>query len=294
MARAVRFRRDSQQQFSKLFTDLCQRKSSWEVWADFVAMCAITISNAFDREGKTHDDREKQYIRTINGYSQGEQQIFPRLFALLVEALEDDPDQDFLGEMFMALNLGNHWKGQFFTPYSICRAMSEITVTGLEERIGEKGWVGIHDPCCGAGALLIAARNTMVRRKHGPAEALYVAQDIDRTAALMCYLQLSLLGCAGYVVVADSILHPIAGPGQNPLLLSPTPEQEVWLMPALYMEPWPARIQWERMRLALESLGIMWTGPKSGQTPPETEQTPPVGKRNAAPDGTNIESGKQM
>ena len=108
MARTVRFRKDSQSKFSNLFTDLCQRKSSWEVWADFVSMAAIAISNAFDREGKTHDDREKQYIRTINGYSQGEQQIFPRLFALLVEALEDDPDQDFLGEMFMALNLGNH------------------------------------------------------------------------------------------------------------------------------------------------------------------------------------------
>ena len=267
MARAVRFRRDSQQQFSKLFTDLCQRKSSWEVWADFVAMCAITISNAFDREGKTHDDREKQYIRTINGYSQGEQQIFPRLFALLVEALEDDPDQDFLGEMFMALNLGNHWKGQFFTPYSICRAMSEITVTGLEERIGEKGWVGIHDPCCGAGALLIAARNTMVRRKHGPAEALYVAQDIDRTAALMCYLQLSLLGCAGYVVVADSLLHPTVGPGGTPLLISPTTEQEVWLMPALYGAAWAARIQWERVKLALESLEVMQSGPDPDQAP---------------------------
>lgn len=33
-------------------------------------------SNAFDREGKTHDDREKQYMRTIKGYNQGEQQIF--------------------------------------------------------------------------------------------------------------------------------------------------------------------------------------------------------------------------
>ena len=116
MARAVRFRRESQSQFSKLFTDLCQRKSSWEVWADFIAMAAITISNGFDREGKTHDDREKQYMRTIKGYNQGEQQIFPKLFALLVEALEDEPDQDFLGEMFMALNLGNHWKGQFVTP----------------------------------------------------------------------------------------------------------------------------------------------------------------------------------
>lgn len=28
----------------------------------------------------------------------------------------------------MSLNLGNHWKGQFFTPYDICTLMSEITV----------------------------------------------------------------------------------------------------------------------------------------------------------------------
>ena len=283
MARAVRFRRESQSQFSKLFTDLCQRKSNWEVWADFIAMAAITISNAFDREDKTHDDREKQYMRTIKGYNQGEQQIFQKLFALLVEALDDEPDQDFLGEMFMGLNLGNHWKGQFFTPYNICRMMSEITVTDLEARIEKNGWVGIHDPCCGAGALLIAARNTMVRNKLGPAVALYVAQDIDRTAALMCYLQLSLLGCAGYVVVADSILHPIVGHGQNPLLISPTPEQEVWLMPALYMEPWPARIQWERMRLALESLGVMRTGPEPEQHPAEAEQAPPAEQPQQTP-----------
>ena len=183
----------------------------------------------------------------------------------------------------MGLNLGNHWKGQFFTPYNICRMMSEITVTDLEARIEKNGWVGIHDPCCGAGALLIAARNTMVRNKLGPAVALYVAQDIDRTAALMCYLQLSLLGCAGYVVVADSILHPIVGHGQNPLLISPTPEQEVWLMPALYMEPWPARIQWERMRLALESLGVMRTGPEPEQHPAEAEQAPPAEQPQQTP-----------
>ena len=62
-----------------------------------------------------------------------------------MEALEANPDQDFLGEMFMGLNLGNHWKGQFFTPYSICWLMSEITVADLEARIEQKGWVGIHE-----------------------------------------------------------------------------------------------------------------------------------------------------
>lgn len=275
MARAVRFRKESQADFSKQFSTLCNTKGSWEVWADFMAMAAITISNAFDREGPTHDDREQLYIRTIKRYTKTEQEVFPKLFALLVEALETEPDQDFLGEMFMLLNLGNHWKGQFFTPYNVCRMISEMTITDLEDRIEKKGWVGINDSCCGAGALLIAARNTMVRHKRGPRDALYVAQDIDRTAALMCYIQLSLLGCAGYVVVGDSLLHPVVGPGRNPLLILPTPEQEIWLMPTLYMEPWPMRIQWERMKLALENLGVMSTAadppPKPPQDPPKSE-----------------------
>lgn len=275
MARTVRFLKDSQVEFSKLFSELCRMKSSWEAWTDFVAMSATTIANAFDQEGPTHDEREQKYINTIKRYSKAEQEIFPKLFAVMVEALEHEPDQDFLGEMFMGLNMGDHWKGQFFTPYNVCRMMSEITVTDLEDRIEKKGWVGINDPCCGAGALLIAARNTMVRHKRGPRDALYVAQDIDRTAALMCYIQLSLLGCAGYVVVGDSLLHPVVGPGGNPLLISPTPEQEIWLMPAFYDEVWAARIQWERMKLVLEDLGVMKPPQEPEQEAPAPEDNPP-------------------
>lgn len=273
MARAVRFRRESQTEFAKLFSGLCNTKGSWEAWADFVSMVAITISNAFDQEGPTHDDREQEYIRTIKRYTKAEQEIFPKLFAVTVEAIEREPDQDFLGEMFMGLELGNHWKGQFFTPYNVCRMMSEITIVDLEDRIEKRGWVGINDPCCGAGALMIAARNTMVRHKKGPRDALYVAQDIDRTAALMCYIQLSLLGCAGYVVVGDSLLNPLAG--TSPLLISPSPEHEIWLMPALYDEVWCTRIQWERMRLMLESLGVMKSPPEPEQEAAAPEDDPP-------------------
>lgn len=282
MARAVRFRKDSQTKFSKLFEKLCNTKSSWEVWADFIAMAATTISNVFDRDGPIHNDREQQYIRTIKRYTKEEQQVFPELFAVMVNALEDEPEQDFLGEMFMGLNLGNHWKGQFFTPYSICRMMSEISIDGVEARIEERGWVGIHDPCCGAGALLIAARNVMVRKKQGPRSTLFVAQDIDRTAALMCYLQLSLLGCAGYVVVADSIFHPLSGPSSSPLLLTPSPDQELWLMPAMYDEVWAGRIQTEKMRLLLESLGVMRTGPKA-KAPQQKPERPPHKPEQTAP-----------
>lgn len=254
MKTAIRFRKDSQTKFVKLFSELCNSKSSWEVWADFIAMSAIAISNAFDQQESMRDDREQEYMRAIQRYTKAEQQIFPKLFAVTVEALEADPEQDFLGELFMGLNLGNHWKGQFFTPYDVSRMIAEIQLHGIEARLKEKDWVGIHDPCCGAGALLVAARNIMVREKLAPTSALYVAQDIDRTAALMCYIQLSLLGCAGYVVVADSFRYPLVGCGNTPLLISPTPEQEVWLMPALYDEAWCARIQLEKMRLIFKYL----------------------------------------
>ena len=226
--KTVRFQKRSQAEFARQFTSLCNVKSSWEVWADFVTMSATAIANALDRQGETHDAREKEYLSIINRYPKAEQQIFPELLAKLVEALEEEPEQDFLGEMFMSLELGSHWKGQFFTPYSICQLMAAITIDSRADQIAVRGWTSINDPCCGAGALLIAARNEMAKRGLGPRQALYVAQDIDRTAALMCYLQLSLLGCAGYVVVGDTLTQPSVGPTGSPLLIAPAEGQEVW------------------------------------------------------------------
>ena len=46
MARAERFLKESQTEFSKLFSKLCNTHSSWQVWADFVLMSATVISNA--------------------------------------------------------------------------------------------------------------------------------------------------------------------------------------------------------------------------------------------------------
>lgn len=114
MKSVIRFRKNSQTEFAKTFSSLCSSKSSWEVWADFIAMSTTAISNAFDQHGSTHDVREQEYMRTIRRYTDAEQQIFPQLLAITVEALEAEPEQNFLGELFVGLNLGNHWKGQFF------------------------------------------------------------------------------------------------------------------------------------------------------------------------------------
>lgn len=39
---------------------------------------------------------------------------------------------------------------------------------------------------------------------------LVVAQDIDEIVALMCYIQLSLLGVAAYIKVGNTFTEPIA------------------------------------------------------------------------------------
>lgn len=239
MAKVVRHLRDGQAEFQKVFSKLCQTKSAWQAWSDFVEMSAIAISNAFEYRIQVKQEREERYLNIIGGYGKNEQQLFPELMAILVASLEREPEQDFLGEMFMALELGSHWKGQFFTPYSLCKAMAQINIQDVEEKIKDKGYVSINDPACGAGATLIAARNALASAGIGGTQAFFVGQDIDRVAGMMCYIQLSLLGCAGYVVIADTLTKPITG---AMLLPSLTEEQDAWFMPLNYAEPvWIAR-----------------------------------------------------
>ena len=244
MAKTVRFHRQSQDAFYKLFSQLCGAHSAWEVWADFVSMSAISIANAFDQKGAIHDDRERYYQERLRRYPKEEWEVFPKLLATVVLALEEDPEQDFLGEMFSSLELHNHWKGQFFTPYPISHFMAMSVLGRIETQLEKKGWVGVNDPACGAGVLLVAVRNVMARQNIPSTAALYVAQDIDRTAALMCYIQLALLGCAGYVVVADTLRSPLTG---HLLCPSASPEHEVWYLPMYFHTVWQGRILWRRM-----------------------------------------------
>ena len=199
MAHAVRFRRESQTEFSKAFRPLSERQSAWQAWADFVDLAAISIYMPFGVPGdEKHKQRKKEYMSIVKRYTPAEIEAFSKLFSMTVDALEDNPEQDFLGEMFMMLDLSNHWKGQFFTPYDLCKCIAKMTLQDIGKRIEAKGWVGICDCCCGAGALLIAARNVMhfsrppIGHLPGHQQVLFACQDVDRVAGLMCYIQLSL------------------------------------------------------------------------------------------------------
>lgn len=246
MAKSIKFVNDAQNEFQSIFRKLCFSKAEWDVWSDFVEMTATMIANSVDQDGEEHDTRERWYMETIKKYTKEEQEIFPELVGLTFEAMEQMPDQDFLGEMFMALALGSHWHGQFFTPYSICKMMARINIDEdiVKTKVANQGWIGVGDPACGAGALLVATRNELNAIGVGTENALFVAQDIDRTAALMCYIQLSMLGCAGYVVIADTLNHPATAVGLEPVR---TEFNDVWETPMFRVGVWAERRLWYKM-----------------------------------------------
>ena len=76
---------------------------------------------------------------------------------------------------------------------------------------------------------------------------LLAGQDIDRTAAQMCYIQMSLIGCAGYVIVGDSLTHPPTGDVLLPRFAEDT---DAWITPWFFTEPWVSRVEARLVELA--------------------------------------------
>lgn len=232
MSNPPRLQNDHQKAIAKTFEGLLRsgRHSRWTIWSDFVTMAACTLSMA---DLKQREEREKLYADISAKYTPSELEQFSSMFWDVISALEENPEQDLLGELFMRLELGNDRNGQFFTPYHVCTAMAMMSAGNLEAEINRKGYISVNDPCCGAGALLIAFANEA--KHHGvnyQQHVLFVAQDIDFTAAMMCYIQLSLIGCPGYVIVGNTLTTP---PTQS------LAEQNVWYTPLYFLDVWHFR-----------------------------------------------------
>ena len=76
-------------------------------------------------------------------------------------------------------------------------------------------------------------------------DLLFVAQDIDPVVAKMCYIQLSLLGCAGYVAIGDSLANDIGG---SKLFPSIGEGDELWFTPMWFTPVWQGRRELERLK----------------------------------------------
>ena len=224
------------QEFRSKFQQLLSPRSRpIDIWRDFIVMSACAMSNTVDKSH--YDEREKRYLETINKYEKSQQHIFPELYADVVMALDENPEQDFLGRMFMDLHLDYEELKQIFTPYHVCQLMADVTMGDLVQQVEEQGYVSINDCCCGAGANLIAAINSA---RHMLEDAglnfqnhiLVIGQDIEELVALMCYIQISLLGVAGYIKVGNALTEPMT---------SDDSMENYWFTPMYFSDVWNTR-----------------------------------------------------
>ena len=204
------------------------RHHLWDVFADFCEMGALAMSNSVDLAQR--NERENRYLSIIKKYEPSEVHRFPQMLAELTMAMEYGPD-DVLGQVFGELELGNSARGQFFTPYPICKLMASQLIgdgADLRKRLDERGFITVNEPASGAGAMVIAIAEALRDEGFNYQRCLHVtAQDVDSRAVHMTYLQLSLLHIPAILILG------------NTLALE---ERQLWYTPAHVLGLWSARL----------------------------------------------------
>ena len=97
----------------------------------------------------------------------------------------------------------------------------------------------VNDPTCGAGATLIGAVNHLEDISiNFQNHALFIGQDLDYVACMMCYIQLSLLGCAGWIIHGNTLTN------ENPI--------DIYYMPMFFLSDiWVYRTAFRAVQRAI-------------------------------------------
>lgn len=172
-----------------------------DIFKDFVIMFAIAIKNKFNYEQIDEDE----YLRIVKRYDKKELDIFAKLAAgMIQEKLREDKIEDILGEVYMIINANSKRNGQFFTPIHIAELMAEITLN--EENIKNKNFITVQDTSCGSGVMILAMANNLDKQGIDYKNRLLAeCRDIDFLCFCMTYIQLSLSGISGRVILGDTL-----------------------------------------------------------------------------------------
>lgn len=224
------------------------------VFADFVEMAAIALSNSVDKP--QFDLREKRYLEIVGKYKPDEVQLFSRMFAELTLSFEHrlgvDDDlppgalpcpgnlTDVLGETYMMMGIGNDRAGQFFTPYSVSRLMAGITIGGRSEVIEQDGFMRMQEPACGAGGMVIATADALLSIGQNYQQTMHATCiDIDARCVHMTYLQLAMMHIPAVIVHGNALTMEVWG---------------MWYTPAHILGGWRAKLRQRRQADALREL----------------------------------------
>lgn len=258
-------------EFLQSFNRIARHRHRYEVFRDFVTMSAIAVHNAVHKS----ETLEAEYLGIVARYNKDEVNDLCGLFAQFVRLLDGEP-YDVLGQLYMALELGNSNTGQFFTPSHICELMAQMAYGDALQTL-DQSFITLSEPACGAGGMVLAFVKIMISHGHDPSKHLWVqCQDIDRTAALMCYLQLSLWYVPAVVIVGNTLEREV---------------REAFYTPAHYLGFWEYRL---RNRSADNSIAevlpeVAEVVTASEQEPSLKSTVPPISNRGDRTTGTKIQ-----
>lgn len=102
----------SRSRFISVFKSTGRHMGRWEVFSDFLSLAASELDMARIRTPESMEHCRKICAR----YEASDIANMQEMFCMMVSALEAK-FHDFLGAIFMELELGDNFRGQYFTPY---------------------------------------------------------------------------------------------------------------------------------------------------------------------------------
>jgi hypothetical protein len=153
----------SRGRFINVFKDTGRHLGRWEVFSDFLSLAASELDMARIRTPESMEHCRKICAR----YEATDIANMQEMFCLMVCALEAK-FHDFLGAIFMELELGDNFRGQYFTPYSVQCLMARMLMPGVRDTIRREGIATVSDPACGAAGMLIAYAECLLEADINP------------------------------------------------------------------------------------------------------------------------------
>lgn len=177
----------------------------FELWDAFISSFAAMLAAGSGNECDWLVERANGATARI---TDGAKADVPKLYDPVIEAFDDNPWQDLLGDVYMRLGIGNKKTGQFFTPYNVADMMARMSIdeSTVTKAIAEHGYVTVNEPAAGGGANLIGyAHRLKDMGINYQRHMWFVAQELSELTALTCYVQCSILGMAGVVHIGDTL-----------------------------------------------------------------------------------------
>ena len=183
--------------FDSIITRGYDRRRTFDIWIDImIYMFSFNFNNQEEFEIERKKAHEKIQERLSYFREEERDKIYNKLIQLFHDLGEGmtKKQEDVLGNFYMVEITWNS-NGQFFTPPSICKMLSQIVVNKKERNFG----LVINDPACGSGTMLLEYA------KQRP-QNYFIGQDLDLTCVKMCALNLALNSLEGEVRWGNTLL----------------------------------------------------------------------------------------